>query len=181
MIVIRPIRINVEKLGIKDKSYQSLNLLFLLVVLIPGTSFGLAAASHNDSIELPIVPSLSEENYGVSHTPLASLEDLLRGEAQLLSSFNILLNNTNRTTNETIAFLDSFEDLLRRQTVLYNGFESLLKSQWYRLDCNEQKKFLASFEDLLQRETILFANFSDLSQESGVNSLRKAGQTNIQL
>jgi len=47
--------------------------------------------------------------------PLSSLEELLRGEAQLFSSFEILLNRTNTTIDEKLIFLDSFEDLLRRQ------------------------------------------------------------------
>ena len=72
-----------------------------------------------------------------------------------------MLNKTNTTIDETIAFLDSFEDLLRRQTVLYSGFESLLKSQWYRLDCQQQRIFLDSFEDLLKRETYLISRFAD--------------------
>jgi uncharacterized repeat protein (TIGR01451 family) len=148
-------------------SNKKLLLIFLFsLILLPGTAFGLATAGQNDSVTSLIVPSFFEGNYSTSHEPLASLEDLLRGEAQLLSSFDILLNKTNRTTNETVSFLNSFEDLLRRQTVLYDGFESVLKSQWYRLDCDEQKKFLASLEDLLHRETILYANFNDLNQES---------------
>lgn len=92
--------------------------------------------------------------------PLSSLEELLRGQAQLLTGFGILLDKTNRTTNESIDFLDSFEDLLRRQTGLYSGFESLLKSQWYNMDCEQQRIFLDSFEDLLHREVTLFARFN---------------------
>ena len=92
--------------------------------------------------------------------PLSSLEELLRGQAQLLTAFGVLLDKTNRTDNESIKFLDSFEDLLRRQASLYSGFESLLKSQWYNLDCQQQRIFLASYEDLLHREVRLYARFN---------------------
>ena len=100
-------------------------------------------------------------HYNCSGTdPLSSLEELLREQSQLLTGFRILLDKTNRTTNESIDFLDSFEDLLRRQTGLYSGFESLLKSQWYNMDCEQQRIFLDSFEDLLHREVKLFARFN---------------------
>jgi len=92
--------------------------------------------------------------------PLSSLEELLRGQSQLLAAFSILLDKTNQTPNESIVFLDSFEDLLRRQASLYSGFESLLKSQWYNLDCDQQRIFLDSFEDLLHREVRLYARFN---------------------
>lgn len=78
----------------------------------------------------------------------------------MLTAFGVLLDKTNRTTDESIDFLDSFEDLLRRQSSLYSGFESLLKSQWYNLDCEQQRIFLDSFEDLLHREVRLYARFN---------------------
>ncbi len=108
----------------------------------------------------PVSDPLSCQYSCSGDDPLSSLEDLLRGQAQLLTAFSILLDKTNRTTNESIVFLDSFEDLLRRQATLYSGFESLLKSQWYNLDCEQQKIFLDSFEDLLHREVRLYARFN---------------------
>ena len=59
----------------------------------------------------PITDPLSCQYSCSGDDPLSSLEDLLRGQAQLLTGFGILLDKTNRTTNESIVFLESFEDL----------------------------------------------------------------------
>ena len=96
----------------------------------------------------------------------------------MLTGFGILLDRTNRTTNESIVFLESFEDLLRRQTSLYSGFESLLKSQWYQLDCEQQRIFLDSFEDLLHREVKLYARFNS-SIEQVWESLPRAEKVKL--
>jgi len=144
------------------RALSALILLLLLGAMLSGSAFAL-----NDNSRESLIDALSSQfNCSISNDPLSSLEELLRGESQLLSSFAVLLGKTNTTTNETIMFLDSFEDLLRRQTKLYSGFESILKSQWYRLDCLQQKKFLDSFEDLLHREVKLFASFNNSIEES---------------
>jgi len=117
--------------------------------------------SHN---ALQYANNCTPPNNNTYHDPLSSIEDLLRGQANLLASFEALLHRTNTTIEEKITFLHSFEDLLRRQTVLFSGFEGLLKLQWFSLDCEGQKKFLASFEDLLHREVLLFSSFENLSE-----------------
>lgn len=139
---------------------------FFLLLMLAAIQPAPALALNGNTQESLVDALYSEYNCSSANDPLSSLEELLRGEAQLLSSFGVLLNKTNTTVNETIIFLDSFEDLLRRQTVLYSGFESLLKSQWYRLDCLQQKEFLDSFEDLLHREVKLFARFNSSIEES---------------
>ncbi len=162
MIIIDKISSEDKKPDLTRTRILCLNLLALLVILLFGTVGGLSVGYNNSTTS----DVMSYQEYTGSHDPIASLENLLRSEAQLLSSFEEQLRNTNTTLNETISFLDSFEDLLRRQSVLYSGFESILKSQWYRMNCDEQKKFLESFEDLLHRETILFASFANHTQES---------------
>ncbi|MGV8174906.1 MAG: hypothetical protein ACP5OU_04325, partial [Methanothrix sp.] len=101
---------------------------FILLILLAAIQPASALALNGNTQESLVDALYSEYNCSSANDPLSSLEELLRGEAQLLSSFGVLLNKTNTTVNETIIFLDSFEDLLRRQTVLYSGFESLLKS-----------------------------------------------------
>lgn len=135
-----------------------LSLLSSLLIILSGSA--LALESPAGHIADPIPDPLSCQYSCSGDDPLSSLEDLLRGQAQLLTGFGILLDKTNRTTDESIKFLDSFEDLLRRQASLYSGFESLLKSQWYQLDCEQQRIFLDSFEDLLHREVKLYARFN---------------------
>ena len=135
-------------------------LLLLSSLLLALSASALALADHASQIAEPVPDPLSCQYSCSGDDPLSSLEELLRGQAQLLTAFSILLDKTNRTTNESIVFLDSFEDLLRRQATLYSGFESLLKSQWYNLDCEQQRIFLDSFEDLLHREVRLYARFN---------------------
>ena len=140
-------------------------LLLLLSSLLLALSASALALEHPASQIAELVPDPVSDPLSCQYScsgddPLSSLEDLLRGQAQLLTAFSILLDKTNRTTNESIVFLDSFEDLLRRQATLYSGFESLLKSQWYNLDCEQQRIFLDSFEDLLHREVRLYARFN---------------------
>ena len=97
---------------------------------------------------------------------IGSLGDLLSDEANLLSSFDYLIHNTTTTVGEKVGFLDSFEDLLRRQAVLFSGFDDLLKSHWNSMDVEEQEKFLNSFKDLLKKESTLYYNLDSLNEES---------------
>ena len=90
---------------------------------------------------------------------IQSLEDLLRSQAGLLSSFEFLMHQTPTNLTDTLMFLDSFEDLLRRQAVLFDGFESMLKLKWCRMEKEDQQTFLASFEDLLKRQAYLLHRF----------------------
>ena len=52
---------------------------------------------------------------------IQSLEDLLRSQAGLLSSFEFLMHQTPTNLTDTLMFLDSFEDLLRRPAVLFDS------------------------------------------------------------
>jgi len=125
---------------------------------------------------------------------IASYEQLLRSQNVLFSRFQELLYNSRQEgwdedllASDQIDFLDSYEDLLRREAGLYAGFAQKLDHCWkalgkdYRYDPDgpgglpehstpAQREFLASFEDLLRREAVLFDGFQMLEQrlDSGV-------------
>lgn len=102
----------------------------------------------------------AEESEGYTDVSfIQSLEDLLRSQAGLLSSFEFLMHQTPTNLTDNMMFLDSFEDLLRRQAVLFDGFEAMLKLKWCYMEKEDQHTFLASFEDLLKRETYLLHRF----------------------
>lgn len=108
----------------------------------------------------------AEETEGYSDVGfIQSLEDLLRSQAGLLSSFEFLMHQTPTNLTDTLMFLDSFEDLLRRQAVLFDGFESMLKLKWCRMEKEDQQSFLASFEDLLKRQAYLLHRFKQHLKE----------------
>lgn len=96
--------------------------------------------------------------------PVASLEILLRGHSQLLVDFENLLHKA-PADREIVAFLDSFEDLLRRLSTLLTEFESILKIKWYELDSPAQEAFLCSFQDLIDRESSLLKSFELLMNQ----------------
>jgi len=93
-------------------------------------------------------------------------EILLRNQSELVTSFDYMLHHLPTTVDEKFAFLESFEDLLRRQAILLSSFEDLLKMKWSYFDQERQENFLASFEDLIQREMVLLGSFEGLTNES---------------
>lgn len=112
---------------------------------------------------------------------LNSYEDLLRRESGLYLGFQQKLDQSWSALGEDYRydpdgqggvpehnataqreFLASFEDLLRRQTVLYDGFQKLEKGMDGGVSYDDRVKFLASFEDLLRRQANLLQSFEDL-------------------
>jgi len=83
---------------------------------------------------------------------LDSLESLLRGQTDTISSFESLLKNTTLDANASREFLASFDDLSRRQQLGLHDFEGLVWCNWNDLEQGEKIKFTASFEDLLRRQ-----------------------------
>jgi uncharacterized repeat protein (TIGR01451 family) len=83
---------------------------------------------------------------------LDSLESLLRGQTDTISSFESLLKNTTLDANASREFLASFDDLSRRQQLGLHDFEGIVWCNWKDLDQEEKIKFTASFEDLLRRQ-----------------------------
>ena len=117
---------------------------------------------------------------------IASCEQLLRSQTVLFSRFQELLYNSSGEgwdddflVSDQIAFLASYEDLLRREAGLYAGFSQKLDHCWnalgrdYRYDPDgpggipehsapSQREFLSSFEDLLRRQAVLYDGFQKL-------------------
>jgi len=93
---------------------------------------------------------------------LPSFEDLLRQQAERLSSFEDLLKLTwqSLTWPQKMECLKSFEDLLREQADRLLSFETLLWWPWPQPAVNFQ--YLQSFEDLLRRQASLLKSFEDL-------------------
>ena len=112
---------------------------------------------------------------------LASYEDLLRREAGLYAGFSQKLDHCWNALGKDYRydpdgpgglpehsapaqreFLASFEDLLRRQAVLYDGFHRLELRLDEGVGYEDRVAFLSSFEDLLRREADLLLGFEDL-------------------
>lgn len=112
---------------------------------------------------------------------LDSYEDLLRREAGLFSGFQQKLCQCwkdlgkdyrydpdgpgglpEHSATAQREFLASYEDLLRRQAVLYDGFQRLENRLDENVGYEDRVKFLSSFEDLLRRESDLLQGFEDL-------------------
>lgn len=90
---------------------------------------------------------------------LDSLEMLLRGQTDLISSFESLLKNSTLDSEQSRAFLSSFDDLADRQQQGLAGFEKIVVCNWRDLDRTQRIKLTDSFEDLLRRQAgILSSN-----------------------
>ncbi|MCK9565670.1 MAG: DUF11 domain-containing protein [Methanothrix sp.] len=83
---------------------------------------------------------------------LDSLESLLRGQTNTISSFESLLKNSTLDANASREFLASFDDLSGRQQLGLQDFEGIVWCNWNDLDQGEKIKFTSSFEDLLRRQ-----------------------------
>jgi hypothetical protein len=117
-----------------------------------------AYQSLGDNISNGICPS---DNF---HS-IASLEEMLRGQSKLLTSFDDLLRRTPTTVDQKIVFVNSFEDLLRRQSALLSEFDDILNMKWNEMNCEEQGAFLHSFEDLIEREYTLLGKFEAINEQ----------------
>ena len=96
---------------------------------------------------------------------IASYEDLLRNQSELLAGFEELLHAVATNQRDCYQFIASYEQLLRSQTVLFSRFQELLYNSsgvgWDEdLLASDQIAFLDSYEDLLRREAGLYAGFS---------------------
>ncbi len=100
-----------------------------------------------------------------------SLQDLLINQSHLLLSFEDLLHMVSQNNTEHVSFLQSFEQLLKTQTVLISGFQNLLyspdQSGWTNAFTNEQKiEFLMCYEEMLKKEAFLFSSFEDILKKN---------------
>jgi len=93
---------------------------------------------------------------------MSSYEDLLRSQTLLIGSFENLLKNTTLNSSMSYMFLDSFDDLARREQDGIYSFEDLVSQQWTDICFLQQIELTKSFEDLLRREAIILSSNEDL-------------------
>ncbi|NYT02201.1 MAG: DUF11 domain-containing protein [Methanosarcinales archaeon] len=93
---------------------------------------------------------------------LDSLEELLRGQTFIISSFESLLRNSSLDEQSSIDFLKSFDDLAERQLMGVGGFEDIVKCHWNDIPAEDRIKLTASFEDLVRREAVALTSNQDL-------------------
>ncbi len=89
---------------------------------------------------------------------LDSLESLLRGQTDTISSFESLLKNSTLDANASQQFLASFDDLSWRQQLGLHDFEGIVWCNWNDLEEAEKIKFTSSFEDLLRRQAEIISS-----------------------
>lgn len=97
---------------------------------------------------------------------LDSLETLLRGQTDLIFSFESLLKNTTQEANVSSLFLASFDDLSERQQTGLASFDGLVRCNWNDLDESQKIRFTLSFEDLLRRQALIITKNDALLQRS---------------
>ena len=93
---------------------------------------------------------------------MSSYEDLLRSQTLLIGSFENLLKNTTLNSSMSYKFLDSFDDLARREQDGLYSFEDLVSGQWTDICILQRIELTKSFEDLLRREAIILTSNEDL-------------------
>lgn len=93
---------------------------------------------------------------------LDSLEELLRGQTTIISSFEGFLRNSSLDEQSSIDFLRSFDDLAKRQLFGVYSFEDIVRCNWNDIPPQDRIKFTASFEDLVRREAISLSSNQDL-------------------
>jgi hypothetical protein len=93
---------------------------------------------------------------------ISSYEDLLRSQTLLIESFENLLKNTTLNSSMSYMFLDSFDDLARREEDGLYSFEDLVSQQWTDICFLQRVELTKSFEDLLRREATILTSNEDL-------------------
>ena len=88
----------------------------------------------------------------------------MRGQTDLISSFESLLKNTTLDANASIEFLASFDDLSERQQMGLDSFDGLVRCNWNDLDESQKINFTFSFDDLLRRQALIIASNDALLQ-----------------
>ena len=96
----------------------------------------------------------------------AGFRDSIINQEILIEDFEDLLHKYGATFSgeENSTFLASFEDLLRRQTLLHQSFATLLgnRTHWNYTKPEEQVILLEAYGEMLAREKLLYASFYDL-------------------
>lgn len=123
---------------------------------------GIAVNAQTHDLCTPYCPP-----YGWSKiNATAGFKDSIISQEVLIEDFEDLLHKYSATFSgeENSTFLASFEELLRRQTLLHQSFASLLGNQthWNYTEPKEQISFLQAYGEILAREKLLYASFYDL-------------------
>ncbi len=102
-----------------------------------------------------------------------SLADLIKGQSVLIRDFEALLHKYSNqfSGQKNSTFLASFEDLLRRQTILHNSFASLLGAgqTWNFTKPADQVELLNRFGEMLYQEKALYNSFYTLLNATWCN------------
>jgi len=106
--------------------------------------------------------SASARALTITYYHLKSLEDLLRGQTDLITSFESLLKNSTLDGQKSVEFLGSFDDLALRQQEVLEGFEGVVVCNWRDLSSEEKIDLTDSFEDLLRRQAAILSSNEDL-------------------
>jgi hypothetical protein len=134
----------------------------------PATPYNYAYLTGNDLVDSVSnrcsLATYVRPNSYTKPDSIASFEDLLRSQTDLLAGFEDLLHIVPADQKECYQFISSYEQLLRSQTVLLSRFRNLLVNSsglgWSEnLLAGDQIAFLSSYEDLLRREAGLYSRF----------------------
>jgi hypothetical protein len=87
------------------------------------------------------------------YSSLDSFEELLRDQHKLLVSFDELMGQTPETRDQKIVFLNSIEDLYRRQALGMDKFSDWIDVNWEKLTPVERAQISDSLEDLIRSQS----------------------------
>jgi hypothetical protein len=125
-------------------------------------SLGVAANAQTQDLCTPFCPP---QGWSKINATEGFKESIMSQEA-LIEDFEHLLHKYGATFSgeENSTFLASFEELLRRQTLLHQSFASLLgdQSHWNYTEPEEQVGLLQAYGEMLAKEKLLYASFFDL-------------------
>jgi hypothetical protein len=129
---------------------------------------------------LVVACALTGPCQAATYDSMKSYEDLLRSQTALIGSFENLLKNSTLqydAHNYHYQFLDSFDDLARREQLGLNSFEDLVSRNWSTLSPSEKISLTQSFEDLIRREAIVLSSNEDLLKRGycSLNATEKQG------
>ena len=111
---------------------------------------------------LLLVFPLAGIGMAAEYDSITSYEDLLRNQTYLIESFENLLKNTTLNSSMSYIFLDSFDDLAKRQQLGLYSFEDVVSFEWSTLTDAQIIELTKSFEDLLRRQAVILTSNEDL-------------------
>ena len=121
---------------------------------------------------LVIACALAGSCSAATYDSMKSYEELLRSQTVLIGSFENLLKNTTLAGsdyNHHYKFLDSFDDLAKREQQGLASFEDLVSYNWSTLTIEQKISLTQSFEDLIRREAMVLSSNEDLLKRGYCN------------